>query len=151
MGARPHALHRNDDGHRLSREVESCGLDAFTALKRQFGGSNLLNTVRKNYAFHYPRSDDVDRAFESICNDPELSEVMNLYFSHHGFNSLFFLSDLVFLQGIADAAKHADLAATQRKLMSDVSSASSNLIEFAKAFVAATWIKHFGAEMQVRW
>ncbi len=31
--------------------------------------------------------------------------------------------------------------------MSEVSAASANLIEFARAFVAAAWVKHFGAEM----
>ena len=31
--------------------------------------------------------------------------------------------------------------------MEQASAASANLIEFAKAFVAAAWLKHFGAEM----
>ena len=31
--------------------------------------------------------------------------------------------------------------------MEEVSAASTNLIQFAKAFVAAAWLKHFGAEM----
>ena len=70
-----------------------------------------------------------------------------LYFSQHGFNSLFFLSDLIFVHGIGTKAGGSELAETQRKLMEQVSAASANLIEFAKAFVAAAWLKHFGAEM----
>jgi hypothetical protein len=42
------------------------------------------------------------------------------------------------------------LEATQKKLMGEVSSASSNLVEFAKAFTAAAWIKHFGQEIMAK-
>ena len=75
----------------------------------------------------------MEKAFESICNDPELGGLLNLYFSAHGFNSLFLLSDLVFIQGIAEKSEELDLEAAQKKLMSEVSRASSNLIEFARA------------------
>ena len=34
--------------------------------------------------------------------------------------------------------------------MSEVSRASSNLIEFARAFTAAAWLGHFGQEMIAR-
>lgn len=66
--------------------------ESFAALKRRFGESNVLNEIRKNYAFLYPRSEDVDKAFEWICDDPELAGLLNLNFSIHGFNSLFLLS-----------------------------------------------------------
>lgn len=42
--------------------LDLAGQQAFNALKHQFGGSNLLNAVRNNYAFHYPRSDEVGAA-----------------------------------------------------------------------------------------
>ena len=53
----------------------------------------------------------MEKAFESICNDPELGGLLNLYFSAHGFNSLFLLSDLVFIQGIAEKSEEPDLEA----------------------------------------
>jgi hypothetical protein len=127
--------------------MDSAGQLAFDALKRQFGGSNLLNAVRNNYAFHYPRSDEAEAAFEGAFNDHELDGCWNLYFTQHGFNSLFFLSDLIFAHGIGRKANRADLEEAQNKLMREMSTAASNLIEFAKAFVAAAWLKHFGAEM----
>jgi len=127
--------------------LDLAGQQAFDALKRQFGGSNLLNAVRNNYAFHYPKSDEAESAFEAAFNDRELDGYWNLYFSQHGFNSLFFLSDLIFVHGIGTKAGGTELAETQRKLMEQASAASANLIEFAKAFVAAAWLKHFGAEM----
>jgi hypothetical protein len=130
----------------LSR-LDEAGREAFTSLKRQFGGSNLLSQIRKNYAFHYPSSDDVDQALDAICDNDELSRLLNLYFSRHGFNSLFLISDLVFMQGIAHKLGEYDLHEAQKKLMGEVSTASINLIEFARAFAAAAWRKHFGWEM----
>jgi hypothetical protein len=87
----------------------------------------------------------VDNAFESICNDSELGGLLNLYFLRHGFNSLFLLSDLVFIQGIAEKAGEHDLEAAQKKLMG-ASRASSNLVELARAFAPAAWLKHFGQD-----
>jgi hypothetical protein len=40
-----------------------------------------------------------------------------------------------------------DLEAAQKKLVGEVSRASSNLVEFARAFAAAAWLRHFGEEM----
>jgi hypothetical protein len=57
---------------------------------------------------------------------------LELVFLHHGFNSLFFLSDLIFVHGIAKKAHEADLEVAQRKLMGEVSGAASNLIEFER-------------------
>jgi hypothetical protein len=45
--------------------LDAAGQEALDALKRQFGGSNLLNAVRNNYAFHYPPPDEVEAAFEA--------------------------------------------------------------------------------------
>lgn len=49
---------------------------------------------------------------------------MNLYFSAHGFNSLFLLSDLVFIQGIAEKSEEPDFEAAQKKLMGEMSRAA---------------------------
>lgn len=39
------------------------------------------------------------------------------------------------------------MEAAQKRLMGEVSRASSNLVEFARAFAAAAWLRHFGEEM----
>lgn len=131
-------------------KLDGDGQQALDALKRQFGGSNILNTVRNNFAFHYPRSEDAEAAFDAACNDQGLDDFWNLYFSHHDFNSLFFLSDLIYVHGISQQARGADLEDAQRRLMAEVATASMNLIEFAKAYVAAAWLKHIGPEMAAR-
>jgi hypothetical protein len=127
--------------------LDPAGKQAFTDLKQQFGKSNLLNTIRKAYAFHHPHSDDVEEAFQAACNDSDLDSYWNLYFSHHGFNSLFFLSEIVVSHGIGKKAGEIDLEEAHRKLLGEVSRAAINLVEFAKAFTAAAWIKHFGQKI----
>ena len=39
------------------------------------------------------------------------------------------------------------MEAAQKKLMGEVSRASSNLVEFARAFVASAWLRHFVEEI----
>lgn len=130
--------------------LDADGQKAFAALKRQFGDSNLLNQVRTHFAFHYPKSDDVDEAVETVCDDPELGQFLNLYFSHHGFNSLFFVSDIIFIEGITKKSKEPNAEAAQKKLMQKVGAASRDVVDFARAFAAAAWLKHFGEEMLAR-
>ncbi len=128
-------------------QLDAAGIEALTNLKRQFRGANLLNRIRNNYAYHYPCNDEVDQAIVSICDDPEFDGLLNLYFSNHGFNSLFLISDLVFIQGITKLSGDLDLERAQKELMGEMSKASMDLIEFARSFAAAAWLKHFGQEM----
>jgi hypothetical protein len=127
--------------------LDEPGRQALDALKQQFGRSNAISSVRSNYAFHLPESDDVEEAFELASADGDLDDCWNLYFSHHGFNTLFFASDLIFIHGIARQLGEAKPENAHRRLMSEVSISGGNLLDFAKAFVAAAWKKHFGSEI----
>ena len=123
------------------------GREALASLKKQFGSSNFLNSIRNDFAFHYPKIDEVDEAVDSACNDVELDEHFNLYFSESGFNSFYLLSDLMIVHGIREGIGAADLKQSQTKIMKEVTDAIGNIFEFSKAFTAAAWLKHFGSEM----
>ena len=45
------------------------GKDALTSLKKLFGGSGLLASIRNNYAFHHPYDADVEAAFERAATE----------------------------------------------------------------------------------
>jgi hypothetical protein len=126
------------------------GLDALEKLKSQFGASNVLNRIRNNYAFHFPKIEDVEAAFDAACNDASLDDHWNLYFSHYGFNSFYFLSDLIIIHGIREGVGSDDLAQAQERLMHEVVTAVHHIFEFSKAFTAAAWRRHFGEEMQAK-
>jgi hypothetical protein len=127
--------------------LDDGGQKALTALNQQFGSSNLLNRIRTHYAFHHPESDDVETAFQSAINNSDLDSDWNFYFAQHGFNSMFFISDIVIIHGIFKELGETDWAAGQEKIMAQVVSAADNINEFAKAYIKAVWLKHFGQEM----
>ncbi|TWA98974.1 hypothetical protein FBZ96_105653 [Bradyrhizobium stylosanthis] len=68
-------------------------------LKRQFGDSNLLATIRNNFACHHPKSDDVQDASCTAADDQRFDEPWCFYFSQHGYNTMFIQSDLIISQG----------------------------------------------------
>lgn len=127
--------------------LDSGGQEALATLRKQFGDSNLLSKVRNNISFHYPKIDDVEAAFDAACKDSDLDDHWYLYFSQYGFNSFYFLSDLIIIHGIREGAGEADVIAMQKKLMAETVSAVQYIFEFSKAFTAAAWIKNFGSEM----
>ena len=127
--------------------LEPAGRQALEALKNQFRGESFINVVRNTYGFHFPTSDETEVAFEAALKDHDSDDLWSLYFSQHGFNCLFLLSDLIVLHGISKKMRAADLVETQRKLMGEVTAASANMFDFTKAFVAAAWLKNFGEEM----
>ena len=120
------------------------GLQALEELKRHFGKSALLPAVRNNYGFHYPETADAEAAFQAAAEDPAFDDMWKVYFSQHGFNSLFLFSDAIFAHGIAAQIGATDLVSLQQKLMDELREASMNVVQFAQAFFAVAWIKHFG-------
>jgi hypothetical protein len=127
--------------------LDEGGQQALKELNKQFGSSNLLARLRTNYAFHHPQSHDVEAAFETAFDDDGMNDQWNLYFAQHGFNSLFYLSEIVISHGIFAEVGETDWRAGQEKIMVEVIGAANNINEFAKAFTKAVWLKHFGNEM----
>jgi hypothetical protein len=136
--------------HQYAKLLDAEGTQALGELKRLFGDSNLLSTVRNNFAYHYPTTSDAEAAFEAACVDPAFDDFWKLYISHHGYNSLFYFSELIFLHGIAGKAGTIDLAKTQEKLMGELSTALTNVVLFAKAFFAAVWVRNFGTGIEAK-
>lgn len=130
--------------------IDEAGELALANLNKQFGASNLLNSIRNGFSFHYPTNDSVETAFKAAISDPDLVDDWNLYFSQSGFNSFYFLSEIIIAHGIGKGTGASGLIEAQHKLMIEVTDAARNLFEFSKAFTAAVWIKNFGAEMLAR-
>jgi hypothetical protein len=134
-------------GKTYSAKLDAGGQVALAALKKSFGGSNIINQIRKNYAFHHPYTSDVNAAFEVAADSPGWDAEWNWYFSHSGYNSFYFLSDFVIMHGILNAVGETDLVVAQEKIMTEVRSVSENMSQFIMALTAAFWLEHFGAEM----
>jgi hypothetical protein len=127
--------------------LDAAGQKALAALKTHFGGSSLLNRLRNNYAFHFPRDSDVEAAFETAAKEKEWDADWNWYFAPTTFNTFFFASDIVMLHGLLGESGETDLVKAQQKIMDELRTVSDALTDFVLAFAAAVWLKHFGTEM----
>jgi hypothetical protein len=92
-------------------------------------------------------TDDIDAAFSKAAADPAMDSEWNWYLSQHGFNTLFYLSDVVITHAIFEEIKETDWRVGQEKIMKEVTDASSSIKEFTLSFVKAIWLKHFGTEL----
>ena len=89
----------------------------------------------------------MNAAFEVACNDAVSDTDWNWYFSHSGYNSFYFLSDLVIMNGILSTVGETDLIAAQDKIIVEVRSVSENMSHFIMSLTAAFWTIHFETEM----
>jgi hypothetical protein len=133
----------NDYKDKLDQE----GSDALASLKKLMGKSALLAAVRNNYGFHYPKVDETEKAFQAAITDAGFDDMWKVYFSHHGFNSMFLFCDVISTKGIAANAGVENLATVQNQLMTELKEAAFNLVDFTKSFFAALWVRHFGMEI----
>ncbi len=102
-------------GREYMPKLDAGGLAALDSLKKNFGGSNILNKIRSNYVFHHPYDSDVDAAFVRAAAGVNWDSDWNWFFCRHNFNSFYFMSDVVILHGILNAVGETDLIAAQRK------------------------------------
>lgn len=57
-------------GNDYQERLDAGGQQALANLRRQFGASNLLNRIRNDFSFHYPKIADVEAAFDAACMTP---------------------------------------------------------------------------------
>jgi hypothetical protein len=136
-------------GKEYATRLNANGQQALARLKGVFASSNMLSKIRTNYAFHHPRSDSVERAFEVTCSASEFDDDWNIYLSDNNLNSMFFISDLVILHGILDVTDESNLIAAQERVMNEVAKVAEALTIFAFSFLEAVIVKHFNAQLAV--
>src|ERR1700677_348017 len=73
-------------------------------LKKLWGKSALLAAIRNKYGFHFPKVDETEAAFQAAIADADFDDMWKVFFSHHGFNSMFLFCDVISAKGIAAEA-----------------------------------------------
>jgi len=119
---------------RLSQE----GQAALTALKQQFGRSNLLNKIRSNCAFHNPEEKDVEAAFQRASAD----EDWDLYLSPLNTNTSYFVADMVMSYGMLAHADDAERMHAFREVMKQANEAVDAIGDFIGACMVAIIAQH---------
>jgi hypothetical protein len=132
--------------YRASR-LGPTGLESIAALQKHFGGSNVLNNIRNQYAFHHPYNAEVETAFETAAANPEFDDEWNWYLAKENINCFYFISDVVVVHGMLRAIGENDIVAAQKKMHSELNVASDEIIRFASAFFDALLRKYFSPEI----
>lgn len=126
--------------------LDADGKAALENLKRLFGASGLLARIRNDFAFHHPKDTDLETAFQLAASDPEGDADWHWYFAKSGFNSFYFLSEIIVRHGVLQATGAENLAKAQQELILETQTANNEMVTLLQALLASMWHKHFGEE-----
>jgi hypothetical protein len=129
--------------------LDAKGSTALDKLKNQMRGSDLLRTLRNDFAFHYPEQEDVELGYQAAMASGDFTDEWNWFLSDAVLNSFFFASDVVIAHGMMNAAGSNDLNNAHEKIMIELAAVQEPLSEFILAYVGAVWKKHFGTSMDI--
>jgi hypothetical protein len=121
--------------------------EALDRLKKRFGNANIISTIRTNYAFHHPETDDFEAAFQQAALDNSDDADWNVYMSRTLLNCFFFGSDFVVSHGIAKALGETDVLEAHKQLLPELGPLSNDLSELTFGVFAAALRKHVGEEL----
>jgi hypothetical protein len=138
---------RTEVGKEFVPKLDPPARDALARLKKSFGGSNLIATVRNDFCFHHPKPDDMVAAFKIAAASAEMEDAdWGVYFTRTLLNTFYFVSDYVFAHGIARAVDGASVNAAHEKLLMSLAPVANDFSEVAHGFVAALYLKYFGPD-----
>ena len=128
--------------------LDSAGQEAFTRLKKTFKPKNMFAKMRNAWIFHHPqKTNEVTQAFEDAVANPEWDKEWNWFCSHSGYNSFFFASEIVAIQGIARIVGETDLREEQKTRVKRVLRVAEDMRQLIYAIIAVLWRKYFGDEL----
>jgi hypothetical protein len=94
------------------------------------------------------RVDDIDAAFEKAAGGADHDQAdWAVYFNKALLNTFYFVSDYVFVHGMAETLREPDVNEAHRKLLGEMAPVANDLSEFTFGFAAAIFKLHFGAEL----
>jgi hypothetical protein len=120
------------------------GTAALDRLKKRFGAPDKFVLIRDNFAFHHPSLDDMEAAFQLAVRSDGDDTDWCMYLNNALLNTFFFVSDFVFVYGMASAMGETDVSEAHRKLLGDIAPIANDLSTFAFGFAEAIFIRYFG-------
>ena len=124
------------------------GKQALEALKQLFGKSGLLANIRNDFAFHYPKLDDMEAACQLAASDPATDPDWHWYFAKSGWNSFYFLNEITIMHGVLKSAGCEDLAAAQKRLTQEMRTANNEMVVLLQCLIASMWAKNIGDDFE---
>jgi hypothetical protein len=134
---------RSKLGKEYSPLLDAKGRAGLGNLKKRFGASNPLATIRNSFAFHHPTMDQMEAAFQMACNNRDSEELdWSVFFNRALLNTFFFVSDYVMVHAVTQALNETDLNEAHRKLLGELAPIAADLSEFTFGFAKAIFQKY---------
>jgi hypothetical protein len=111
-------------------------------LKKHFGATNLLHTIRNTFAYHSPHPEVLQAAFAEATED----ESWVWYLGEMNDNSFYLASDIIIITAILKETGEADFIEAYKKIMGVVVPVSNDLIDFLNLLIRAIVVRHLGEE-----
>jgi hypothetical protein len=130
------------DGRQYFEGMDESGKQALASLKKLFGESGLLANIRNDFAFHYPKLAEMEAACQLAAVDPEQDADWHWFFAKSGWNSFYFLSEIIVMHAVLKAAGCDDFGLAQRRLMVEMRTATNGMVTLLQCLIASMWQKH---------
>lgn len=128
---------------KLSKEYQSLlepsATEALRFLKGYFGRTNLVNTVRNNFGFHY----SLEHAKTAIP-DEALPDDLAIYLHETNGNSLYYFSEYLMTKALIEEISPGDPEAALGTLLDEMSAVISHLNEFVQGLLFVVFAKYIG-------
>ena len=138
---------RSKTGREYVPRLDGPAREALDRLKKRFGASSALSTIRNIYAFHHPTMEQMEAAFRLAASSDGEEVDWSVFFNTALLNTFFFVSDYVFVHGITDALKENDVKVAHEKLLRELAPVAHDLSEFTFGFAKAIFQKYIGNEL----
>jgi hypothetical protein len=136
-------MERDFFGSRLSKELEPAlsqnGKEALSKLKRYFGQSNLISTIRNTYSFHYD-ADNIEATLRTLPTDKPLEMFLGENYS----NTLHYFCEEIVSTAMLSAASETEPQKAMDRIIGELVEVSGYLIDFTNHTMAAIFERHLG-------
>jgi len=136
------------EGRKYIDAMDTGGKHALDKLKKLFGKSGLLAAIRNDFAFHHPKAHDIEMACQLAAADPTTDADWHWYFSKLGWNSFYFLSEIIVMHGVLKSAGCNNFVDAQERLKDDMRIANNEMVTLLQSLIAAMWLKNVADEFQ---
>jgi hypothetical protein len=125
------------------KDLGDDGRAEYDKLKKHFGRSGLLYALRNSFLYHYPKPEDLERAFEWIPDNEE----WEWYLSEANTNSFYFSCELTLGYGIMNATGEPHHIFAFGTVMQQVTQVADALPYFLMPLMRAILFKHLGPKI----
>lgn len=136
------------EGRTYVDAMDDQGKQALDKLKKLFSKSGLLAGIRNDFAFHYPKDTDIEAACQLAAADPATDADWHWYYAKSGWNSFYFLSEIIVMHGVLQSAGCSNFADAQQPLQTDMRTANNEMVTLLQCLIAAMWSKNVANEFE---